>query len=86
MSGGTSLSSVDFVAFSFEFDRVRRALFTLFLVRNWCGLRILGRKLLTARVCPMMDGTGTSQKAKRNQQLSHVSIGHVVPNAVLLHR
>jgi len=30
----------------------------------------------------MMDWTGTSQKAKRDQHLSHVSIGHVVPNEV----
>jgi hypothetical protein len=33
-------------------------------------------------VAPMMDWTGTSQKAKRDQHLSHVSIGHVVPNEV----
>ena len=29
-----------------------------------------------------MNGTGTSLKAKCNQDLSHVSIGHVVPNEV----
>jgi hypothetical protein len=28
-------------------------------------------------VAPMMDWTGTSQRAKRIQHLSHVSIGHV---------
>jgi hypothetical protein len=33
-------------------------------------------------VAPMLDWTGTSQKAKHNQHLRHVSIGHVVPNAV----
>jgi len=34
-------------------------------------------------IAPMMDWTGTSQKVKRDQQLSHISIGHVVPNEVL---
>ena len=33
-------------------------------------------------IAPMMDWTGTSQKVKRDQHLSHVSIGHVVPNEV----
>ena len=37
MSGGISRSFVDFTAFSFPFDRVRRVSFTSFLVRNWCG-------------------------------------------------
>jgi len=41
--------------------------------------------MLAHRFCiaPMMDWTGTSRKAKRNQHLSHVSISHVVPNEVL---
>jgi len=37
MSGGINLWSVDFVAFLLDFDRVRRCLIRLFLVRNWCG-------------------------------------------------
>src|SRR5262249_206667 len=39
MSDGISISFVDFAAVSFEFDRVRCALFWPFLVRNWCGWR-----------------------------------------------
>jgi hypothetical protein len=38
MSGGISISFVDFTWFSFDFDRVRFGLFGLFLVRNWCGV------------------------------------------------
>jgi hypothetical protein len=34
-------------------------------------------------VAPMMDWTGTSQKAKYNQHLSVVAFHHAVPNAVL---
>jgi hypothetical protein len=37
MSGRPSISFVDFAAFSFGIDRVRRASLALFLVRNWCG-------------------------------------------------
>jgi hypothetical protein len=33
-------------------------------------------------VAPMMDWTGTSQKAKRNQHLSPITKNHAVPNAV----
>jgi hypothetical protein len=33
-------------------------------------------------VAPMMDWTGTSQKAKRNQHLSVVAVSRAVPNAV----
>lgn len=32
-----TVSFVDFAAFSFQFTRVRFALTTSFLVRNWCG-------------------------------------------------
>jgi hypothetical protein len=40
--------------------------------------------MLSYRFCvaPMMDWTGTSQKAKRHQHLSSVAIGRAVPNAV----
>lgn len=37
MSGRLSTSFVDFAAFLFELDRVRRGLFVSFVVRNWCG-------------------------------------------------
>jgi hypothetical protein len=37
MSGGISISFVDFAAFSFDSDRVRCVSIRLFLVRNWCG-------------------------------------------------
>lgn len=37
MSGGIPIGFLDFAALSFEFDHVRRGLFTSFLVRNWCG-------------------------------------------------
>jgi len=33
-------------------------------------------------VAPMMDWTGTSQKAKRNQHLNPITKNHAVPNAV----
>jgi hypothetical protein len=33
-------------------------------------------------VAPMMDWTGTSQKAKRNQHLSPITKNRAVPNAV----
>jgi hypothetical protein len=33
-------------------------------------------------VAPMMDWTGTSQKAKHNQHLSPITKNHAVPNAV----
>jgi hypothetical protein len=33
-------------------------------------------------VAPMMDGTGTSQKAKCNKHLRVVAVDHVVPNEV----
>jgi hypothetical protein len=33
---------------------------------------------------PMMDWTGTSKKAKRNQHLSAVAKRHAVPTAVLI--
>jgi len=35
-------------------------------------------------IAPMMDGTGTSQKAKPDQHLSFAASGHIVPNEVLL--
>jgi hypothetical protein len=35
-------------------------------------------------IAPMMDWTGTSEKAKRNQYLNAIVIGHVVPNEVPL--
>jgi hypothetical protein len=40
--------------------------------------------MLAHRFCiaPMMDWTGTSQKAKRNQHLSPIAKNHAVPNAV----
>jgi hypothetical protein len=37
MSGRIKVGSVDFIAFSSEFDCVCRALAMSFLVRNWCG-------------------------------------------------
>jgi hypothetical protein len=36
MSGGISISFVDFAAFSIAFDGIRCVSITLFLVRNWC--------------------------------------------------
>jgi tRNA-dihydrouridine synthase len=33
-------------------------------------------------IAPMMDWTDLAEKAKYNQHLSMVAIGHVVPNAV----
>jgi hypothetical protein len=42
--------------------------------------------MLAHRFCiaPLMDWTGTSQKAKYNQNLSVVTFRHAVPNAVLI--
>jgi hypothetical protein len=37
MSGVIAISFVEFPAFSFDFERVRCASLTPFLVRNWCG-------------------------------------------------
>jgi hypothetical protein len=39
---------------------------------------------VATRPVPLMDWTGTSQKAKYNQFLNAVSIGCAVPNAVLI--
>ena len=40
--------------------------------------------MLAHRFCiaPMMDWTGTSRKAKRDQNLSEIVVIHVVPNGV----
>ena len=37
MSDRTSIRFVDFLVFSFRFDRIRCVSFAPFLVRNWCG-------------------------------------------------
>jgi hypothetical protein len=48
MSGRISISSVDFAAFLFDFDRVSWVSFTSFLVRNWCGGRIVAGQIKPA--------------------------------------
>jgi hypothetical protein len=53
---------------------------------DWTDLatKVIENKMSDRRfaVAPMMDWTGTSQKVKRDQHLSTVVAGHVVPNAV----
>jgi hypothetical protein len=49
MSGGIKIGFVDFVEFSSEIDRVRCSLMRSFLVRNWCGARL---------VLALRDGAG----------------------------
>jgi hypothetical protein len=46
--------------------------------------KAIENKMLDRRfaVAPLMDWTGTSQKAKRNQHLSPITKNHAVPNAV----
>jgi hypothetical protein len=41
MSGRRQLSFVDFIAFSSEVERVRCVMAMSFLVRNWCGARLV---------------------------------------------
>jgi len=43
MSGGISVSVLDFAELSFDFDRVRCVSFTPFLVRNRCGCQSIIR-------------------------------------------
>jgi tRNA-dihydrouridine synthase len=46
---------------------------------KWNENNMLERRFAVA---PMMDWTDWAEKAKYNQHLSMVAIGHVVPNAV----
>ena len=41
MSGRIKVSFLDIIAFSLELDRVRCVLASSFLVRNWCGARLV---------------------------------------------
>jgi hypothetical protein len=54
MSGRVMVSFVDFSAFSFDFDDVRRASTRSFLVRNWCGPQ------------PIVDSAGGQRVGRRN--------------------
>jgi hypothetical protein len=43
MSGRISIGFVDFAEFLLDFDPVRSASLTSFLVRNWCGFELTER-------------------------------------------